>query len=144
MIKLVKTFFEKQNYIKKCFELCLTSEQKYAKLIELGRTLPPFNPQYKTPEAIVSGCQSVVYLHASIQEGHVFFQAESEALISSGLAYLLIYVYSGETPETILKNPPLFIDEIGISSSLTPGRSNGLASIYLRMKQEALKLYAYN
>ena len=68
------------------------------------------------------------------------FEAEADALISAGLAALLTQVYSGETPETILKCPPTYLDEIGISASLTPNRANGLYSIHLRMKQEALKL----
>jgi cysteine desulfuration protein SufE len=91
---------------------------------------------------IVNGCQSIVYLRSFLHDGHLFFQAESEALISSGLAYLLIAVYNGELPEVILKCLPVFIDELGISASLTPGRSNGLASIYLRMKQDAINSFS--
>lgn len=129
----------KQDKIKKLFKECLTNEEKYKKLIELGKLLPPLDPGVKKDELIVQGCQSIVYLYAYLKEGLIYFQAESEALISSGLAYLLIATYSGESPETILKCPPSFIDDLGISASLTPGRSNGLASIYLRLKQEAIR-----
>ena len=68
------------------------------------------------------------------------FEAEADALISAGLAALLIRAYNGETPEVVLKCPPSFIEELGINASLTPSRSNGLYSLHLQMKQEALRL----
>lgn len=131
---------EKQNQVKSLFTQCQNEEEKYEKIIELGRQRPLLDPAYKIPENIVKGCQSIMYLRSFMQDGKVFFEGESEALISSGLAMILIKVYSGETPETILKCPPAYIEELGISASLTPSRANGLYSIHLRMKQEALKL----
>jgi cysteine desulfuration protein SufE len=80
-----------------------------------------------------------MYLYSTFQDGTVYFAAESDALISSGLAALLLAVYSGETPEAILKCPPNFLEELGISASISPNRANGLYSIHLRMKQDALK-----
>lgn len=126
------------------FSSCTTPESKYQRLIELGKRLPPLNPAYKSPELIVNGCQSIVYLRSYLENDKFYFEAESEALISSGLAFLLITAYSGESAEHILTSPPLFIEEIGLNTSLTPGRSNGLASIYLRMKQDALKFLITN
>lgn len=80
-----------------------------------------------------------MYLHSFLRDGKVFFEGESDALISSGLAAILIRTYNGESPETILKCPPDFLEDLGISASLTPNRANGLYSIHLRMKQDALK-----
>lgn len=121
------------------FAGCSLPEMIYQKIIEWGKKLPPFNPEWKNEENLVSGCQSLMYLHAETQEGKIYFYAASDALISAGLAALLIEAYNGETPETVLTSPPLFLDSIGIPASLTPGRANGLASLYLKMKQEALK-----
>jgi cysteine desulfuration protein SufE len=87
----------------------------------------------------VPGCQSVLYLHTHFQDGKLFFAAHSEALISAGLAALLIAIYTDSSPETILLNPPVFLQEIGLLASLSPSRSNGFASIYHRMRQEAMK-----
>src|SRR4029077_20554700 len=89
---------------------------------------------------LVKGCQSQMYLHSYWSEDKIIFESESDALISSGLASLLVQVYSGETPETILKCSPTYLDEIGISASLTPNRASGLYSMHLRMKQEALRM----
>lgn len=139
MVQIYTTCLAKQDEIKQLFSLCQNQETKYQKIIEMGRELPRLSAQDKIPENIVKGCQSTVYLHASMEEGKIFFQAESDALISAGLAALLVRVYSGESPEAILKCPPTYLDELGIAASLTPSRANGLYSIHLKMKQEALR-----
>jgi len=135
-----ETLEKKTAELKEIFSSCPTSEAKYQKIIELGRTLPPLDNRFKTPENQVVGCQSVMYLHAFLQEGRIFFQADSEALISRGLAALLVRAYSGEPPLTVLQNPPHFLSEAGIPQILSPGRSGGLFSLLARMKQEALRL----
>lgn len=137
------TFQKNAAEIRKIFSP-LTTEQRYDTLIEMGRRLPLYPESCKTPDRIVHGCQSTLYLHTDIRDGKLFFQACADALISAGLAALLIAVYSGETPETILKSPPRFIDELGIAASLSPHRSNGLAQIYLRMKQEAIQSFTHH
>ncbi len=137
------TCLKKQEAIKEEFLLCTSREKKYEKIIEFGRKLPPMTAEEKRPENIVKGCQSIVYLSACLIDGKMHFSAASEALISAGLTMLLIKVYNEESPETILKCPPLFLEELEIHASLTPGRSNGLSNIYLRLKQEALKSLLY-
>jgi cysteine desulfuration protein SufE len=125
--------------LQKKFHLMTVADEKYAYLIELGRALPSYPQDCRTSDRIVPGCQSTLYLEAHMEEGKLFFQSSSDALISQGLAALLIHVYSGLPAEMILLNPPVFLHELGIFASLSPHRSNGLASIYTRMKQEALK-----
>lgn len=106
--------------------------------MEWGKQLPSFQAEWKVEKNLVPGCQSVMYLHAAFKEGKIYFAAASDALISAGLAAIMIEAYSGLEPEAILKTPPTFLDELGIPASLTPGRANGLASLFLKMKQEAL------
>ncbi len=143
-LHMSETFQQKCAEIKKIF-IPLSLEERYHQLIEMGRGLPPFPEHLKIPDKIVSGCQSTLYLHASLIDDKLFFEAWADALISAGLAALLIAAYSGETAETILKSPPDFLGELDIFTSLSPNRSNGLAQIHLRMKQEALKsLLLYN
>lgn len=131
---------QKQLEMKAIFAKCLTEEAKYEKLMELGRELPPLNPTHKVKENLVKGCQSTMYLTSQLKDGVVLFEVDSDALVSAGLAMLLIRVYNEETPETILKCPPAYLEELGLSTRLTPNRSSGLYSIHLRMKQDALKL----
>jgi cysteine desulfuration protein SufE len=130
----------KVNSLKLIFSKCTTLEKKYQKVMELGRQHPALDSQFKIPENLVKGCQSLMYLHSEMHDNKVIFKAESDALISAGLAALLIKVYSGETPEVILQYPPDFLKDLGIVASLTPGRANGLYNIHLKMKQDALKL----
>lgn len=130
--------FQGHQHVKDLFKNCSTKELIYQKIIELGKTIPKMPEKYKTPEYLVSGCQSIVYLHAELVEKKVYFTAFSEALISAGLAALLIEAYQGQSPEMILKVRPTFLEDLQIPALLSPGRSNGLASMYLRMQKIAL------
>ncbi len=131
---------EKQEHVIRLFSTCSSTQQKYEMIIELRRKLQPYPANFKTDEYLVKGCQSEMYLHATLQNDKIQFLAYSEALISAGIASLLLAVYHDEPPEAVLSCPPTFLEKLGILSSLSPGRSNGLASLFHRMKQEALKL----
>ena len=126
--------------VKTLFRNCLSAEDRHKVLIELGRSLPPMPEPFTTDENLVRGCQSIVYLHSEAREGKIYFTAFSDALISAGLAALLIKAYSGLKPEAVIKTKPTFLEELDLLTSLTPGRSNGLASMYTRMQKEALKI----
>lgn len=138
---MYESCLKKQNQIKELFSQCPTEELKYQKIIELGRQQPPLPDRDKVPQNLVKGCQSTMYLRSRLEGNVVKFDADSDALISAGLAAILIKVYSDETPETILKCPPNYLEDLGLSASLTPNRANGLYSVHLRMKQDALKFY---
>jgi len=93
---------------------------------------------HKTDSSLVKGCQSVMHLHGELIDGKIFFQADSDALISKGLAALLVYLYDGETPETILKAPTTILAELNIQSLLSPSRANGFISLYQKIKMIAI------
>ena len=132
-------FFEKQQKLIALFSQCRNEESKYNLIIQLGRQLQTLPPQHHTLENQVQGCQSRMYLHTVKENGRLLFSVYSEALISLGLAALLVNVYNGETAETILTAAPDYLETFGLKNSLTPSRANGLYSIHLRMKQDALK-----
>ncbi len=134
---------EKQKAIIELFKSCTTAEKKYQMIIELGKTQSHLEEKQKTDDTFVRGCQSRMFIKSWLdkEKGLVFFESEADALISAGLGMLLIRVYSGEAPETILKCPPTYIEELHIHQTLTPGRANGLAAVYVRLKQDALKYY---
>lgn len=129
---------KKIEILKARFSSLPSREALYQEIMEWGKKLPPFEPAWKIESNRVTGCQSLMYLHSRLEENRVYFSAASDALISAGLAALLIEIYSEEPPETILLSPPTFLEDLGIPAALTPGRANGLASLYLKMKQEAL------
>ena len=134
-----ETCINKQRSLKELFSGCSTPEAKYRKIMELGQKLPPLDKSHHTFDNLVEGCQSVMHLSSSYENGVMTFTVHSEALISKGLAALLLLIYNGETPETILKCPPTVLSELDIQQTLTPGRSNGLFNLYLKMKQKAVK-----
>jgi len=110
---------------------------KYNYIIELGKELPMINPQYKTQQYLISGCQSQVWLHADFQDGKVIFTADSDAIIAKGVVNLLIKLLSNRTPQEILDAKLDFIDAIGLRAHLSPTRSNGLNSMLQQMKMYA-------
>lgn len=142
----MRTSFQiKKDVILSYFENATTPEQKFKILIDLGQKLTQKKDlALFTSEELVPGCQSLMYLKAKEREGKLFFEIFSEALISLGLAALLIQYYEGETPEDILSNPPTFLEELSLHTSLSPGRSNGVASLYLKIRQQALSFHLLN
>jgi len=110
---------------------------KYNYIIELGKELPLIDPQYKTPQYLISGCQSQVWLHADFKDGKIIFTADSDAIITKGIVNLLIKVLSNRTPQEILEAKLDFIDAIGLRAHLSPTRSNGLNSMLKQMKMYA-------
>ncbi|GAB5411639.1 MAG: SufE family protein [Chlamydiales bacterium] len=137
-------FDTKQQQIRGLFTSLTTPEAKYEKIIQLGRELPDIENHLKIPKNLVPGCQSQMFLTTRSEKGVLFFQAWSDALISAGLAYLLIATYSGFSPEIILKEPPKFLEELELFSVLSPTRSNGLKSLHLKMQQKAIQHLSRN
>ena len=111
---------------------------KYNYIIELGKSLPLIDPQYKTDGYRIEGCQSNVWLQADYKDGRLYFTADSDAIITKGIINLLIRVLSGQTPEDILAADLGYIDAIGLKNHLSPTRSNGLLSMIQQIKRFAI------
>ncbi len=110
----------------------------YAYIIDLGNALPAIDEKYKTPEHLIEGCQSRVWLNAEYRDGRVHYTADSDAIIVKGIISLLISVLNDHTPDEIINSDLHFIDEIGLSQHLSPTRSNGLVAMVKQMKLDAL------
>ncbi|MEW6509061.1 MAG: SufE family protein [Bacteroidota bacterium] len=131
------TIHEIQEEIIKEFEQYTDWEDRYKRIIQYGKELPPLDENLRTDKNKLSGCQSRVWINASLSDGKIIFEADSDASIVKGLIALLIKVYSNHTPDEILSNPPDYFRRIGIDSHLSPTRRNGLAAM---MKQ--IQMYA--
>lgn len=112
--------------------------ERYEYLIDLGRSLGPFDERHKTPEHLIEGCQSKVWLYPSFENGIITFTAESDALITRGIVALLVRVFSGRTPAEIVDANIYFIEKIGLRENLSPTRSNGLLAMMKQMRLYAL------
>ena len=132
------TIDEKQNEIIAEFADIDDWMDRYGYIIDLGNSLPPIDEKYRTPNHLIEGCQSRVWLNAELRDGKVYYTADSDAIIVKGIISLLIDVLSGHTPDEILNANLRFIDEIGLSSHLSPTRSNGLLAMVKQMRLYAL------
>jgi len=119
------------------FELFDDWAGKYEYLIDLGKQLPLIDPQYKTDEYRIKGCQSQVWLNGELRDGKLYFTADSDAIITKGLIALLVRTLSGQDPQEIAKTDLYFIEQIGLREHLSMSRSNGLAHMVDRMKTMA-------
>ena len=116
--------------------------QKYDYLIGLSKDIPLISEEYRLNENLIKGCQSKVWLHARQIDGKVIYTADSDAIITKGIAALLIRVLSEQKAEDILENEMYFIDAIGLKEHLSMTRSNGLVSMIKQMKFYALAFQA--
>src|SRR5690606_36491214 len=112
-------------------------EERYQYMIDLGKSLPLIDDEYKTQEHLIKGCQSRVWVNAQMQNDKVIFTADSDAIITKGIIAILIRVFSNQSPKDIIDADTDFIDKIGLKEHLSPTRANGLVSM---IKQ--FKLYA--
>nr|WP_294936067.1 SufE family protein [uncultured Flavobacterium sp.] len=112
--------------------------QRYEYIIELGRSLPMIDENYKTEENLIKGCQSKVWVHAEEQNGNVVFTADSDAILTKGIIAVLVRAFSNQSPKAILEADTEFIDEIGLKEHLSPTRANGLVSMIKQIKMYAL------
>ena len=119
-------------------------DERYQYVIDLGKTLPLIEEQYKTDENVIKGCQSKVWLHGEEKGGKVVFTADSDAILTKGLIAIFIRVFSNQSPEAILAADTEFVDEIGLKEHLSPTRANGLVSMIKQIKMYALAFQAKN
>lgn len=137
-MEAVRSIQEIEEEIIDNFSLFDTWEEKYEYIIELGKKLPLLDDKHKVEENIIKGCQSTVWLTAREEDGRVYYEADSDAVIVKGLISMLIQVLSGQPAEEILEAKIGFINDIGMMQHLAQTRSNGLLSMIKQMKHYAL------
>ena len=121
---------KRQEEIVAQFSSISSWEDRYKKIIALGKELSPIPEKYQTEDYLVKGCQSQVWMHAEMNEqGGMDLMGDSDAMIVKGLVALLLKAYSGLPPQEITQNPPTFIEELGFQEYLSPSRANGFLSM---------------
>jgi cysteine desulfuration protein SufE len=118
--------------------------ERYEYIIDLGKTLPLIDLEYKTEDNIIQGCQSKVWVHAELKDDKIVYTADSDAILTKGIIALLIRSFSNQTPSDILSANTDFIDKIGLKEHLSPTRANGLVSMVKKIKMYALAFEAKN
>jgi cysteine desulfuration protein SufE len=116
--------------------------ERYEYIIELGKSLPLIEEQFKTEDNIIKGCQSKVWVHGEVKEDKILFTADSDAILTKGIIAILIRAFSNQSPQAILDANTDFIDAIGLKEHLSPTRANGLVSMIKQIKMYALAFQA--
>ena len=133
----MKTIQEAENEVIENFSMFDEWLDKYEYLIDLGKNLEAYPEEARTEDRLIKGCQSRVWLDGRLEDGRLYFTADSDAIITKGIISLLISVYSGRTPAEIAASDFSFIDRIGLKENLSPTRANGLVSMIETIKTKA-------
>lgn len=112
--------------------------ERYEYIIELGKSLPIINDNFKLEENLIKGCQSKVWLYSELENDTIKYTADSDAILTKGIVALLLRVFSEQKPKDILAAETGFIDEIGLKEHLSPTRANGLVSMVKQIKMYAI------
>ncbi|KAJ4953953.1 hypothetical protein NE237_030785 [Protea cynaroides] len=132
----------KLQEIVKLFQSVKEPKAKYEQLLFYGRNLSPLDPKFKTTENKVQGCVSQVWVRAYLDsDKNVQFEADSDSVLTKGLAALLVQGLSGRPVSEILKVSPDFVKLLGLQQSLTPSRNNGFLNMLNLMQKKALKVF---
>ncbi|MCX7869126.1 MAG: SufE family protein [Terrimicrobiaceae bacterium] len=113
-------------------------EEKFTYLIQLGRKYPPLPESLRTPDRLLPGCMSNLWLCPEMREGRCHYQMDADAALVKGVAALLCGLYSGETPEDIVRFEPKFMEESGLTLHLSSRRLTGLGNL-----RGAIKKFAF-
>jgi len=125
---------KKIEQIKSDFDILPGWEERYEYIISLGRNLAPLATEFKTDEYLVRGCQSRVWMRAYKKDEKVFYEADSDALITKGIIALLLAVVNGASIKEVANIDFGFLDDIGLKSHLSMSRVNGLQSMIKKIK----------
>ena len=131
------TLKEKQQEIIDDFSMYEDWLDKYEYLIELGKSLEGLPEEKKTEDRLIKGCQSRVWLDCEKREGILYFEADSDALITRGIIAMLVSVYSGRSAAEILEDDFSFLNALGLKENLSPTRANGLVSMIATIRAKA-------
>lgn len=136
------TINEVQEQIVEEFSIFDDWMDRYQQLIDLGNELRPMDEKMRIDQHLIQGCQSKVWVDATLTDGKIFFEADSDAIITKGIVALLVRVLNGRTPQEIIDADFYFVDKIGLRENLSPTRSNGLLAMMKQMKLYALAYQA--
>ena len=112
--------------------------ERYEYIIDLGKSLPIIDAQYKLDENLINGCQSKVWLYSELENDTIKYTADSDAILTKGIVALLLRVFNDQQPKEVLNAEMDFINEIGLKEHLSPTRANGLVSMIKKIKLYAL------
>ena len=123
------------------FQMVPDAMQRYKQLLFFAAKLKGFDEADRVDDNKVPGCVSQVWVVPRIEDGLVYFTADSDSQLTKGLAALLVEGLSGSTPKEIMAVEPNFVELLGLGQSLTPSRTNGFMNMLRLMQKKTLEAY---
>lgn len=120
---------DRKNAIREEYGYFGSPQELFEYIIMKNKSASPLEKEYKIEEFLVKGCVSSLWLVPTFADGKCHFKSDADSVITRGIAALVCSLYSGLTPEEILKLDSSFLEELGISAHLTPNRRNGLSQL---------------
>lgn len=127
---LPPTLLKRYNQFKRIQD----NNKRFQTIIEMGKKLPALEEEFKIEKHEVHGCTSLTHVKGDLVDGKMHYKGDSNSHIVKGLITLLITGFNEQSPEDILKIDPKFIEEMGLSQTLTVSRANGFMNAFLTMK----------
>jgi cysteine desulfuration protein SufE len=90
----------------------------------------------------VHECQTPVFLHTELQNGHVafFLDIPRESPTVRGYAGILVEGFEQAAPQQVLMTPDDFYLLLGLQEAITPQRLRGLHALLTYMKRQVQQL----
>ena len=133
------TISERQDELLEELNLFQDWTERYEYIIGLGKKLPPMDQSLQTEDHLIKGCQSQVWLDASLVDGKMLYLADSDSLITKGMIALFIRILNGQTAQDVLSTELTFIEKTGLKEHLAPTRANALTLMAAQMRKCALE-----
>ena len=133
------TISERQDELLEELNLFQDWTERYEYIIGLGKKLPPMDQSLQTEDHLIKGCQSQVWLDASLVDGKMHYLADSDSLITKGMIALFIRILNGQTAQDVLSTELTFIEKTGLKEHLAPTRANALTLMAAQMRKCALE-----
>jgi cysteine desulfuration protein SufE len=113
-------------------------EQRYEYIIDLGKQIPGLSEEKRTPERLVKGCQSNVWLLVNDDNEKLHFEVDSDAVIVQGLLALVLAAYQDKSaPEIVAFDIDKYFTDLDLERHITPTRGNGLRAIVGKIREAA-------
>jgi len=124
------------------FGRCTNWEEKYLYIIELGQRLSPLDESAHTPENIIQGCQSQVWIVMHLNDdGVIVLSGDSDAAIVKGLIAVVFILYQQMTPQDIVAfDVRPWFEKMSLTQHLTPSRSQGLEAMIRAIRTKAANI----
>jgi cysteine desulfuration protein SufE len=105
-------------------------------LFELAEEIMELPAEEWSEQTRVRGCQSEAHVRVSIDDGLVHVFGAADAKLVQGLMGVLSIAIDGLTPAQAVLIPADFAQDMGLTNTLTPSRSNGFRNMYDKVMNE--------